>query len=317
MAKKMTAQDVNVPADVPPDKKGEYVKNFLKATHNSGRLMLFAGDQKIEHLNDDFFGKIKVDGKEVPIPRDDADPEHLFRIASKAKIGVFASQLGLISHFGPEYNTVPYLVKLNSKSSLVKTSQSEPISAGLWSVEQVVNIKQDSGLKILGVGYTIYLGSEFEADMMSEAAQIIHEAHQNGLLSVLWIYPRGKAVPDETNPHLIAGAAGVGACLGADFVKVNYPKVNEGSPAEAFKEAVIAAGKHTRVVTAGGSSKPVKAFLQETYDQIHISGCFGSATGRNIHQKELNHAVRMANATFAVVVEDKSVGEAMKVYEGA
>ena len=44
---------------------------------------------------------------------------------------------------------------------------------------------------------------------------------------VLWIYPRGKAVPDEKDPDLIAGAAGVALCLGADFVKVNPPKATD------------------------------------------------------------------------------------------
>jgi len=38
------------------------------------------------------------------------------------------------------------------------------------------------------------------------------------------ISPGGKAVADEKDPHLIAGATGVAACLGSDFVKVNYPK---------------------------------------------------------------------------------------------
>ena len=317
MADRLAEKDVNVPADVPSEARKEFVRNFLTATHATGRLMLFAGDQKIEHLNDDFFGKIKVDGKEAGIPKDDADPEHLFRIAGKAKIGVFATQLGLLSRYGSEYKTVPYLVKINSKSGLVKTAQAEPKSSGLWTISQVVKVKKDAGLNILGIGYTIYLGSEDETEMVAEAAKLIFEAHQNGLLAVLWIYPRGKAVTDEKDPHLIAGAAGVGACLGADFVKVNYPKAKQGSSAEAFREAIAAAGRHTRVITAGGSSKPVKEFLQETYDQIHISGCYGSATGRNIHQKELKQAVRMANATFAVVIEGKSVDEAMKVYNQA
>ena len=44
------------------------------------------------------------------------------------------------------------------------------------------------------------------------------------MIAVVWIYPRGAAVKDEHDPHLIAGAAGLGCSLGADFVKVNYPK---------------------------------------------------------------------------------------------
>ena len=312
----ITASDVIVPAYVPQSMAGEYVKNYLKITHNTGRLMLFAGDQKIEHLNDDFYGKIKVAGEEVSIPIDDADPEHLFKIASKARIGVFAAQFGLIAKHGPKYKNVPYLVKLNSKSHLVKTAQKDPLSPALWTVEDVAALKKNSGLNILAVGYTVYVGSEFESDMMKEAAQAAFKAHQNGLLAVFWMYPRGKAVLDEKDPHLVAGAAGAGACLGADFVKVNYPKPKEGKAAEAFKEAVLAAGKGTKVITAGGSSKGVKDFLQETWDQINISGCCGNATGRNIHQKTLDEAVRMANAISAITLDGKSADEAMKLYEG-
>lgn len=311
----MTAKDVSVPADVPKGMADEYTKNYLAATHNTGRLMLFAGDQKIEHLNDDFYGKIKVDGKEASIPIDDADPEHLFRIASKARIGVFATQLGMIAKYGQSYNKVPYLVKLNSKSHLVKTAQKDPISQAAWSVEDVVKFKKDSGLNIIGIGYTVYAGSEFENEMVKEAAQAAFKAHQNGMLAVFWMYPRGKAVLDEKDPHLVAGAAGMGACLGADFVKVNYPKPKEGKAAEAFKEAVMAAGKRTKVITAGGGSKGVRDFLQETWDQINISGCCGNATGRNIHQKQLDEAVRLANAVSAITIDGKGVDEAMKIFD--
>ncbi len=312
----ITEKDVTVPADVPKEMEKEYIKNYLKITHSTGRLMLFAGDQKIEHLNDDFYGKIKLGDKEESIPIDDADPEHLFKIAHAAKIGVFATQLGLIAKYGQSYNNVSYLVKLNSKSHLVKSSQKEPLSQAAWTVEQAVKLKKDSGLSILGVGYTVYVGSEFEGEMLRDAAQIAFHAHQNGLLAVFWMYPRGKAVPDEKDPHIVAGAAGVGACLGADFVKVNYPKPKTGTAADAFKEAILAAGKRTKVITAGGSSKGVREFMQETWDQINISGCCGNATGRNIHQKPLDGAVRMANAVSAITLEGKSVEEAMRVYEG-
>jgi fructose-bisphosphate aldolase / 6-deoxy-5-ketofructose 1-phosphate synthase len=313
---KMTEKDVNVPADVPASMRGEYIKNFLAMTHNTGNLMLFAGDQKIEHLNDDFYGRIKVDGKEISIPSDDHDPEHLFRIASRARVGCFATQLGLIAKYGPSYNKVPYIVKLNSKSHLVKTSQKDPVSTGMLSVEDVVKFKKDSGLNVVGVGYTVYVGSEFENEMVTDAARAAFNAHQNGMLAVFWMYPRGKAVADEKDPHLVAGAAGMGACLGGDFVKVNYPKAKDGSNAEAFREAVAAAGKRTGVITAGGSSKGVLEFLQETWDQINVSGCKGNATGRNIHQKKLDEAVRLSNAISAITLDGKNVDEAMKVYEG-
>jgi len=71
----------------------------------------------------------------------------------------------------------------------------------------------------------------------------------------------------------------------------------------------------TKVITAGGSSKGVKEFLQETWDQINISGCYGNATGRNIHQKPLKDAIALCNAISAITLDGKSVDDAVKVYD--
>jgi len=297
--------EIHIPTDVPNGSINEYLSNSDEITLGSGRLMLFAGDQKIEHLNSDFYG--------ANISKDDNDPEHLFKIADKAEIGVFAAQMGLISMYGSDYPEVPYLVKLNSKTNLVKTEQKDPISLQHIDMDQVMDFKNKSGLNILGIGYTIYLGSEFEHLMIREAVQAIRKSHQHGLISVLWIYPRGKAVKDEKDPDLIAGATGVAATLGADYVKVNYPKREGEKSAEIFKQAVKAAGK-TKVICAGGSSTDPKFFLQQLHDQIHISGAMGNATGRNIHQKSIEDAVRIANATSAITIHDKSVEEALKIY---
>jgi fructose-bisphosphate aldolase/6-deoxy-5-ketofructose 1-phosphate synthase len=252
---------IRAPLDVPQELRMEYTRNLFTMTGGSGRLMLFAGDQKIEHLNDDFHGP--------GISPDDNDPEHLFRIASGAEIGCFATQMGLIARFGEDYPDVNYLIK----------------------------------------------GSEYEAHMLHEAAQIIYGAHKRGMIAIIWIYPRGEAVKDEHDPHLIAGAAGLGAALGADFVKVNYPKKDGVDSKDAFKEAVQAAGR-CKVLCAGGSSVDVKLFLERLWEQIFISGASGNATGRNIHQKRLKEAIQMCNAISAIVVNGAGVEEALEVYTG-
>lgn len=294
-----------IPADVPEEYRAIYVKNLETITKSTGRLFLFAGDQKVEHLNSDFVGE--------GISPEDATPEHLFAIAGKAKIGAFAAQLGLIAKYGTDFSHVPFIVKLNSKSDLIKTNQKDPYSATWTSIQDVVQFKQSSGLQIAGVGYTIYPGSEFESQMFAEAAKLVFEAHQQGLVTVIWAYPRGKAVVNEKDPHLVAGVAGIVASMGSDFVKVNPPSAEHANPAEMLKEAVLAAGR-TRVICAGGGSMGVKQFLQTLHDQIHIAGCAGNATGRNIHQKSLDEAVRFCNAIYAITVEDKTVDEAMEIY---
>lgn len=301
----MTKEKIPVLLDVPADMRQRFRKNYTKITRGSGRLMLFAGDQKVEHLNDDFFGQ--------GIAPQDNDPEHLFMIASRGRIGVYATQMGLISRYGSDYPEIPYLVKLNSKTNILKTSESDPFSSQWLDVQQVEDFRKESGLKILGVGYTVYLGSAHEAEILHQAAQLVYEAHRLGYVTVLWMYPRGRAVGDEKDPHLIAGAAGVAAALGSDFAKVNYPEKPGFESSQVFKEAVQAAGR-TKVVCAGGVSLDVRSFHQRLHDQIHISGASGNATGRNIHQRPLDEAVRFCNAIYAITVEDASVEAALKIY---
>jgi len=295
----------DIPADVPKEKVLEYKQTLEEVTNGSERLMLFAGDQKVEHLNNDFYGE--------GIAKDDNSPEHLFKIASQANISVFATQFGLISRYGREYRDVPYLVKLNSKTNIIPYDAKDPISQAWFSVEDVVAFKKSSGLNIKGVGYTVYLGSKYEHIMLSEAAQIVHKAHQNGLLAVLWIYPKGKFIEDEHDGHLIAGAAGVGVALGADFIKLKVPYDDNGNfKAQLLQEVTTAAGK-SGVLCEGGSKTNEILFLKELYEQIHIGGSRGNGTGRNIHQRELQEAIKMANAIYAITCEDKNVEEAIKI----
>jgi len=301
-----------VPADVPDELIETFIDNMDAATCGTGKMNLFACDQKIEHLNDDFY-----DGG-VKIPLSSNDPAHLFEIGSKAHeqgtIGVLAGQLGLISQYARDYPEVPYLVKLNSKSHMIKTDQRDPVSQAMWDVDDVMSLIHN-GINVVGIGYTIYLGSEFEHDMLTEAATMIRTAHELGMISVVWMYPRGKAVADEKSPQLISGAAGVAACIGADFAKVNYPRAWDGmTQPESLAVACEAAGR-TGIICSGGGSLPPEEFLQRLYDQISISGCSGAATGRNIHQKTTEDAVRMTAACKAIICDGASVEEALSIYQ--
>lgn len=304
--------DVVVPMDVPEEMVENWLENMAAATCNTGRMNLFACDQKIEHLNDDFF-----DGG-VKIPLSSNNPEHLFEIGARAHaegtIGVLAGQLGLISRYAMDAPDVPYLVKMNSKSHLVKKGQRDPVSMAMWDIDDVFSLI-NNGVNVVGIGYTIYLGSEFEHDMLTEAATLIRQAHENGLITVTWIYPRGEAVEDEMDPQLISGAAGVALCIGADFTKVNYPRAfGNMSQAESLAVAVEAAGR-TGVICSGGGSLPAKEFLQRLWEQINISGAQGAATGRNIHQKNTEEAVKMAAACHSIICEEASVDEALAIFE--
>lgn len=294
------------PLGIPAESARRWTENYRLATQDSGRLFLMAGDQKVEHLNDDFIG-----GR---VATDDADPEHLFRIASEAPVGCFAAQMGLIARYGMDYPDTPYLLKLNSKTHLIPTAQRDPVSLQWQSMAQVRDFVRHSGLKVVGVGYTIYPGSEFEPTMLSEAARLIRDAHAMGLLAVVWAYPRGQAVGTrEQDAHLIAGAAGLVACLGADFVKINPPLDTAGAmDGTLLGEAVAAAGR-TQVICAGGSETEAPEFLQRLHEQIHVGGTQGCATGRNVHQRNQPDAIRFCKAIHAIVVHNQGVDEALKL----
>jgi DhnA family fructose-bisphosphate aldolase class Ia len=303
----ITRDDVRVPADVMPESREVYIDNYMAATRGTGRLMLFACDQKIEHLNKDFYGE--------GIDAADGNPQHLFEIGSKGVCGVLAGQRGLIAQYANDYPEINYLIKMNSKTNLVKTAQQDPYSPQLCDLEAVLAMRE-AGVNIVGLGYTIYLGSEYEPQMLAEAGELIAEAHAEGLIVVLWIYPRGAAVTAEKDADLIAGAAGVALCLGADFVKVNPPApTDDATSAELLKQASQAAGR-CGLVCAGGSTVDAHTFLSQLYDQIHIGGADGNATGRNIHQRSLDEAVRLTKAISAITLADYDVYEAMDIFEG-
>jgi len=306
---KITHNDVRVPADVMPEARETYIENYLAATRGTGRLMLFACDQKVEHLNGDFYGE--------GINSADSDPEHLFKIGRDGVCGVLAGQRGLIAQYAPDYPEINFLIKMNSKTNLVDTAQDDPYSPQLYALDAVLAMRE-AGVNIVGLGYTLYLGSEYEATMMAEAGELIAEAHAQGLIVVLWIYPRGKAVKNEKDADLIAGAAGVALCLGADFVKVNPPKPaadQAETSAELLKRAASASGR-TGLVCAGGSTVDAETFLAQLWEQIHVGGACGNATGRNIHQRSLDEAIRLTKAISAITFADYDVSAALDVFNG-
>ena len=299
---------VFIPCDVPKNKQAEYLKNWKIATRGTGKLMMFACDQKVEHLNDDFVGP--------GIPAEVADPIHYFKIAQKAHIGVLAAQTGLISRYADVCPKVPFIAKINSKTNLIGKDQRDPFSNRWLPMDDIINFKKNSGMNIVGVGYTVYIGSHYEAESFGQAARIVYKAHQNGLIAVIWIYARGHAVKNETDMHLLAGGAGVGVCLGADFIKMAYPYDKPTiETAKKFKEVTTAAGR-SKIICIGGSKMPEKKFLQQIHNQIHISGTRGIAVGRNVYQRPLEEAIRMANAVSAISLYDYSVEDAYKIFLG-
>lgn len=283
-----------IPLDVPSNYRKTFTKNYTAITKNTDRLFLFAADHKIEKLH--------------PI-----NPEDLFVIADSMHIGAFATHLGLIARYGMLYKNINYIVKLNGKTDIVKTEQKDPQSSALWSINQIIRFKKESGLAIRGVGYTVYLGSEYESSMLAEAAQIINQAHQHGLVAILWLYPRGKAINDDNDVHAVAGAAGVAVSLGADFVKIKIPHVvNAISSAVLLKQVVASAG-NTKVICAGGDQQEIATLLSGLHEYLHTAHIAGAAIGRNIFERNFTHAMKVTEAIAGLIYQNCSLEQAIKI----
>lgn len=231
--------------------------DLSKITTN-GKAIYLAYDHGIEH------GPIDLKGKSI-------DPNYVLDIAVKGEYNAIILQKGVAEKYYSAYkDKVPLIIKLNGKTRLVS---GEPISTQVCSVGEALELGASA------VGYTIYLGSEHEAAMLEEFGKIEEEAHENNLVVIGWIYPRGKAVKDEDSPEITAYAARVGLELGADIVKIKYC----GSK-ECFARAVKSAGR-TKVVLSGGPKVSDENFL-EVVRNIMAAGAIGVAVGRNVWQRE-------------------------------
>ena len=245
-----------------------------KVIERNGRVMLLAYDQGFEH------GPVDFNDKNV-------DPEFIINLAESGYFTGVIFQEGIAAkYYDKNKHKTPLIVKLNGKTSYQKGR--EPLSLQLCTVQRAIEL----GAK--GIGYTIYVGSEHEEEMMVEFSRIEDEAHKAGLVVIAWMYPRGKKVEGkETEKETVAYAARLGLELNADLVKVPYT----GDP-ESFSWVIKSAGK-TGVLAQGGSKKSLDE-LEKEVKGIMTAGARGLAIGRNVWQAErpLEVAKKLAGLVY-------------------
>ena len=227
-----------------------------KITKN-GKALFLAYDQGMEHGPSDF-------------NEENVDPAEVLKIADSGFFTGVILQKGIAEkyYFNKTYK-VPLIVKLNGKTNLVKDE--DPYSPQICSVAEALSY----GAK--AVGYTIYIGSEYEPKMTEEFGKIEQEAEELGIPVIAWMYPRGRNIPDESDPKIVAYAARVGLELGADIVKIRYT----GDPVS-FNWVIRNAGE-AKVVVMGGSKETEEIFLERT-KIVMDQGAIGLAVGRNVWQ---------------------------------
>ncbi len=267
----------------------------------SGRLVILPVDQGFEHGPARSF---------APNPAA-YDPRYLFELAIEAGLSAYAAPLGPLEMGAVSYaGEVPLILKMNSANSL----------AGGNVSDQALTATVDDALRLgcVGVGFTIYPGSDACYAMQLQLRDLIHEAKAKGLVPVVWSYPRGGKISKEgeTALDIVAYAAHMAALMGATIIKVKPPKagVDLAAAKDAYAKAEVPmdtlseriahvmqttfAGRRL-VVFSGGEAKGTEGVLDEIR-QIRDGGGHGSIIGRNSFQRPKAQALELLDQAVKI-----------------
>jgi len=252
-----------------------------------GKVLILAYDHGLEHG--------PVDFEDVP---ESADPDHVFDVATHDAVTSLAVQKGIAEGYYPSYeDDVNLLAKLNGTSNLWMGEPDSPVNC---SVEYAAEIGADA------IGFTLYGGSNHEIEMSEEFREVHEQARARDLPVVMWSYPRGQGIKNDTKPGVISYAARQAFELGADVAKVKYP----GSK-DAMREVIEMSGD-MEVIMSGGSKRSDQEFLESVKAMIDAGGS-GLAVGRNIFQRE--NPRQILDALEEIIYNESSVDTALAAAE--
>jgi class I fructose-bisphosphate aldolase len=265
----------------------------------TGKLVILPVDQGVEHGPARSF---------APNP-EGYDPEYHASVAVEAGCNAYAAPLGFIESVAHKYaGRLPLILKVNNSDSLGGPAQPHSAMTGC--------VKDALRLGCTAIGFTIYPGSSFRNEMNEQIRDLISEARDVGIPTVIWSYPRGAKLSKdgETALDVSAYAAHIACQLGAHIVKVKpptahveqdearkyYDNVPRGSLAERVRHVVQAAFNGKRIVIfSGGPAKGTDAVLEELR-QIHEGGGSGTIMGRNAFQRSRKDGVALLKSAIQI-----------------
>ncbi len=188
----------------------------------TGYLSLLPVDQGIEHSAGASF---------APNPAY-FDPENLMRLAVEGGCNGVATTLGVLGSVARKYaHKIPFILKINHNEFLSYPNSFDQI--------MFASIDQAFELGCVGVGATIYFGSEESKRQLQEVAAAFAHAHELGMFTVLWCYLRNPEFKtSQADYHVAADLTGqanhLGVTIEADIIKQKLPENNGGYDALNF-----------------------------------------------------------------------------------
>ena len=245
----------------------------------TGYLSILPVDQGIEHSAGASFAPnpIYFDG------------ENIVRLAIEGGCNAVASTLGVLGSVCRKYaHKIPFILKINHNEFLSYPN----------SYDQILfaNVEQAFDMGATAVGATIYFGSEESKRQIQEISAAFHQAHQFGMVTILWCYLRNAAFnkTKEGSPdyHVSADLTGqanhLGVTIEADIIKQKLPENNGGYEALKFGKT------NKKVYTELTSEHPIDLTRYQVVNcYLGRAGLINSG-GASAGQTDLAEAVKTA-----------------------
>ena len=286
----------------------------------SGYLSILPVDQGIEHSAGTSFAPNPIY----------FEPENIVKLAIEGGCNAVASTFGVLGSVARKYaHKIPFILKLNHSELLSYPNRYDQVP--------YARIDDAHEMGCLGVGATVYWGSEESNRQLQEISEMFSYAHELGMTTVLWCYVRNKefvvnGTNYEASSDLTAQANHLGSTLEADIIKAKQPTVNGGyqavrehkdgsyakDPSGIYENLLtdhpidmtryqVANGYMGRcgLINSGGGSG--KNDLQQVVRTAVINkraGGMGLISGRKAFQKPMADGVEILNAIQDVYLDD-------------
>jgi len=293
------------------DRPNSVLRN-LQTVFNHGRLTgtgylsILPIDQGIEHSAGASFAPNPIY----------FDPENIVKLAIEGGCNAVTSTLGVLGAVSRKYaHKIPFIVKINHNEFLTYPNS--------YDQRLFASARQAFDMGAVGVGATVYFGSQESRRQIEEVSRAFEQAHKLGMFTVLWCYLRNEAfkkgdVDYHTSADLTGQANYLGVTIEADLIKQKQPMSNGGYTELQFgrthpliyekltSENPIDLTRYQvancymgriGLINSGGPSG--KNDLQQAVKAAVINkraGGMGLISGRKTFQKPMKEGVRIFNA---------------------
>ena len=280
----------------------------------TGYVSILPVDQGIEHSAAASFAKFPAY----------FDPARLCDLAIAADCNAIATTLGGLGIVSRRYvHKIPFIVKLNHNDFLNYPNTYDQV--------MFASVEQAAELGSVGVGATIYFGSDGADRQIIEVSRAFAEAHRLGMFTVLWCYLRNPAFKQgDTDYHVSADLTGqanhLGVTIEADIIKQKQPENNGGYNAVQFGktdplvysqlttdhpidlarwQVVNCYGGRIPLINSGGESKGADDLAQAVRTAVinKRAGGAGLIVGRKAFQRPTDEGAALIHAIQDVYLD--------------